>query len=106
MFGKPEWFKQSTCCNGVSPVSFKGWMYVAGWAAFIVMPLAGLGLMGKVVPEALVWLAFSGLAFLWDMRDIRRQMQAQHDRTLLYIDDEREASPELATRRFDMKLRD
>jgi hypothetical protein len=106
MFGKPEWFQQTACCHGVTPVSRNGWMYLAGWAAFIVLPLAGLGLMEKVVPEALIWLAFSGFAFLWDMRDIRRQLQARHDQTLFYIAGEREESPELATRRFDMKLRD
>lgn len=104
MFGKPEWFTQSTCCQGISPVSFKGWAYLAAWGALIVLPMVGLGAMGKIVPEAIIWLAFSALAFAWDMRTIRGELQAERDRNLLYIG-ENEDGGELATRNFDMKLR-
>jgi hypothetical protein len=105
MFGKPEWFTQSTCCNGVSPVSLKGWLYLAAWGALIVVPMAGLGLAGKIIPEALIWLAVSSLAFLWDMRTIRGELQAERERNLYYISGENEEHSELATRQFDMKLR-
>ena len=37
MFGKPEWFTTSSCCGGVSPVTFKGWLYLAVWGALIVL---------------------------------------------------------------------
>lgn len=103
MFGKAEWFQQSGCCRGVSPVSFKGWLYLAVWGALIVLPMAGLTLVGKFLPEAPIWFAFSGLLFLWDMREIRRQLEAARVRNLPFIGDEE--SPELATRNFDLKLR-
>jgi hypothetical protein len=69
------------------------------------MPTAGLGLAGKIVPEALIWLAFSALAFFWDMRSIRSELQAEHDRNLYFIGGDKEEHAELATRQFDMKLR-
>lgn len=96
---------QSACCRGITPVSLRGWAYLAVWGAVVVLPMAGLAALGKVFPEAPIWLAFSTLAFLWDMRDIRGQLQAEHDRNLFYIPDEEADTSELATRHFDMKLR-
>lgn len=106
MFGNPEWFKLTTCCQGVSPVNHKGWAYLAAWAMFIILPIVGLASLGKGVPEGPIWLAFSGLAFYWDLREMRRRLKAVHDRNLFYIGDEQEASAEFATRHFDMKLRE
>lgn len=105
MFGKPEWFQQTTCCRAVTPVVGKGWLYLAGLGAFIILPTTALALTGRVFPEAVIWLAASSVAFLWEVRDIRRQLQAARDRNLFYIRDEEQESPELATRHFDLKLR-
>ena len=104
MFGKAEWFQQTNCPCGVSPVSLKGWLYLAVWGALVALPTAGLVLTGRAVPEAPIWLAFSGLFFVWDLRDMRRQLEAERVRNLPFIGDENE-SPELATRKFDLKLR-
>jgi hypothetical protein len=104
MFGKAEWFKQTDCCNFVYPVSTSGWRYLAVWSAAAALPAAGLALIGKTFPEALVWAAAATLAFWWDVRDIRRQLRIAHERTLPFIGDEDESS-DLATRQFDMKLR-
>jgi hypothetical protein len=105
MFGKPEWFKLSTCCQGVSPVSFRGWLHVAAWGALIVLPTVGLALAGKSRPEALIWLAASIVGFLWEMRGIRRQLQIAHERSLYFIGGEEHQPSEVATRNFDLKLR-
>jgi hypothetical protein len=105
MFGKPEWFTQSSCCSSVLPATFKGWLYLAGWGALIVLPMLALGITGRAVPEAFIWLGFSALAFLWDMRTIRGQLETERQRSLFFIGGESEEQSELATRHFDMKLR-
>ena len=70
MFGRPEWFKTSTI-NFRTPASFLGCLYVAGWGAAICAP-TWMFLEAHRRPEALVWLAISGLALLWDRRHSRK----------------------------------
>jgi hypothetical protein len=105
MFGKPEWFKLSSCCQGVSPVKLQGWLHMAAWTALMILPTFGLALAGKARPEAMIWLAASIVAFLWEMRSIRRQLQIAHERSLYFIGGEESESAEVATRHFDLKLR-
>ena len=105
MFAKREWFKQSACGQGVCPVSSRGWLFLAMAGAAIIVPTIALGAFGKIVPEAIIWLAFSSLVFYGEMRGLRRQVQAERDRNLLFIGGEDKESPEVATRNFDLKLR-
>ncbi|MHB0956017.1 MAG: hypothetical protein ACYC6N_19785 [Pirellulaceae bacterium] len=121
MFGKPEWFRKKKVGWGLDPVSWKGWLYTALWAAAIAVPFVGL-LISHLWLEALVWSAVMMAALLWDVRQVRRDMDVSHvtdvplDRNadpphqdvpdILVIDEHTEPDPSYyATRSYDLRTR-
>jgi hypothetical protein len=107
MFGKPQWFREKTVGWGLTPVTWQGWAYVAGWVAMIVVP-AVLVVASTGVLYALVWVAAAAGLLLWDVYQIlqakRSPKKPAPAADVLYIGDEEDNS-RLATKRYDMRLR-
>lgn len=105
MFGKPEWFKPKTFGWGLQPVTKQGWIYTGVWLGVLLVPFLPL-LVLKGVLLACVWLVFGIAALSWDVWDILRQMkQEKEDENLVHIRDD-DDSATLATRKYEMELRD
>lgn len=110
MFGKAEWFRPSRGAKGIVPATWQGWAYTGAWGGVIVLPAAALAAnVGWIEP--LIWLAATGAVLMWDMLQVRREMNpgqsagaAAADDNVLYIGDD-ETTDRLATRNFDMQLR-
>ena len=77
MFGKPGWFRQKTVGWGLRPVSWKGWLYAVVWAGVISVPFIGL-LANHLLFESLVWVVVMMVALLWDVQQVRRDMDTAH----------------------------
>ena len=105
MFGNPDWFREKKIGWGLTPISWQGWIYSAIWAAIITSPFVAL-LGYRLVPEALMWMAASVGALVWDVRQILRAMRSAVQHEVFIIDDDGNGSSRLVTRNFDMQLRD
>lgn len=106
MFGNPDWFRAKTIGWGLTPTRWQGWAYAGAWTAAITVPFVML-LTRQLVPEAMVWVAASVGALVWDVRQILRAMQApvavKND--VFYIGDDQADPTRLATRNFDLQVR-
>jgi hypothetical protein len=105
MFGKPEWFREKTVGWGLTPAKWQGWAYAIVWGGVLTLPFLAFLLSLHRVPEALLWLGFGTIMLTWDVRGIIREMRHQAAGDVFVIDDETDASS-LATRNFDMHLKD
>ena len=103
-FGKPEWFRKRKAGFGVIPTTWQGFAYGVVALAVVTLPFIGFW-MNSRVPEAFVWAAAAAGMIAWDVRGIQRAIQAKADADLFIID-ENETGSELATRNFDMQLRE
>ena len=107
MFGKPNWFRAKTFGWGLTPITWQGWAYTAAWGGFLAAPFSLL-LMVHQELEAVVWLVCGSGLLIYDVRSILTAMKPpaakkpQDD--VLYIGPETGAA-ELATRKYDMRLR-
>jgi hypothetical protein len=71
MFAKPNWFCTKTFGRRLSPVDWRGWLYVVGVAAVALLPV--LILLGRRQGlEALIWLAAVGAFAFYDLWQVRR----------------------------------
>jgi hypothetical protein len=106
MFGNPEWFRVKSVGWGLRPVSWRGWLYSIGWAAAIGLPFLAL-LGNRLGIEAIIWLAVAMSAFLWDVRQIVRQINGPKplDDDVLVIDDDEPNSAGYATQSYDLQWR-
>jgi hypothetical protein len=108
MFGKPGWFRKKNVGWGLRPVSWKGWLYAVAWAGVISGPFIGL-LANHRLFESLVWVVVMMVALLWDVHQVRRDMDITHkDDTaeILVIDEDTEPDPSyFATRSYELRLR-
>lgn len=106
MFGNPSWFRAKPIGFGLSPTTWQGWAYAGVWAAAITVPFVLL-LSRHLVPEALVWVAASGGALAWDVRQVLRAMRtpAPVPNDVFYIGDDQADPTRLATRNFDLQVR-
>lgn len=115
MFGSPEWFKPKAIGWGLTPVSWQGWAYTLAWVTVIGMPFGLLLLRGQSM-ESMAWLAVTGAALIYDVRDILRKMQrANFNETVagtapavphsdvLYIGDSEAGNSPVATRHYSFK---
>ncbi len=73
MFGNPSWFRKKHLGWGLTPVSWRGWVYSAGWSAVIAVPFVILMSRHQIV-EALVWCGAAMLALLFDVRSVLRKI--------------------------------
>ena len=82
MFGKPHWFRKKKIGWGLTPITFRGWVY------------------------AVTWLTAAGGFLMYDIRHIMVAMKppASAD-DVLYIGDDEPARNRLATRNFDFQVR-
>lgn len=106
MFGQPDWFKAKTIGWGLVPTRWQGWVYAAVWTTAIAVPFILL-LSRHLVPEAMVWMGASVGALVWDVRQILRAMHAPvatHS-DVFYIGDDQADPTRLATRNFDLHVR-
>lgn len=107
MFGKPDWFREKKAGWGLTPSTVLGWVYTTSWLAAIVSPFAFLFLALERVPEAFIWLAASLGVMTWDVRGIKKQIQAKirrkEEENLFYIGDDDAA--EVETRNYKLQLR-
>ena len=106
MFGKPEWFREKTIGWGLFPITWQGWAYALVWTGLIIGPFIGLLSTGRV-PESLVWMGASIGFVCWDVRQIMGEMHAAANppEDLFYIDEETDTT-QLATRSYDLHIRD
>ena len=113
MFGKPHWFVKKRFGWGLTPVTWQGWCYTAIWCAVLLLPfLLLLGL--SLVPQAGIWLAAAVGVLIWDVKEIRGEMEgtlagdaepksSQED--LFVIDENETESERFYTRKYDMEIR-
>jgi hypothetical protein len=85
MFGKPEWFREKSLGWGLVPVRWQGWVYALAWSGVIAAPFLALLTTRREV-EAMIWLAASLGALLWDVRDVLHGIREQR-KEVLYIDE-------------------
>lgn len=114
MFGNPAWFRPKTVGWGLTPISWQGWAYALAWIGVIGLPFVGM-LWGEMAPQALVWLGVMTGGLIYDVREIRRQMQRASfqaasppiaaDKDVLYIGDSDASTRPLATRNYSLKLK-
>jgi hypothetical protein len=116
MFGNPDWFRPKTVGWGLTPIRWQGWAYALAWMGIIGFPFV-LMLWWALVPQAFVWLAVMFGGLIYDVRDIRRQMQRasfnataaaarpQPEKDVLYIGDSEAGTTSLATRNYSLKLK-
>ncbi len=115
MFGNPDWFRLKTVGWGLTPIRWQGWAYALAWAAVIAAPFVGM-LLWEMVPQALVWLTVMTGGLVYDVRDIRRQMQRASfqtaplapvaaDKDVLYIGDSDAGNRPVATRNYSFKIK-
>lgn len=102
MFGKPAWFKKKTIGWGLVPTRWQGWGYTAAWTSIIALPFIAL-VSRSLVWEALIWMGASIAALVFDVRRVMRAMDGDTDD--VFVIDEDETGSRLATRQFDMRLR-
>ncbi len=104
MFGNHLWFKDSPMPWGIAPTSWKGWLYFAGWASFILIPF--LGLLGiERLPESFIWLASAMLFWFWDVRQVHAAMHPAPEPEDVFVIDEETDVSKLTTRNYEMHLR-
>jgi hypothetical protein len=110
MFGKPEWFQKKQTGWGLRPVSWRGRLYAMTWCAVVCLPFVGLLAFGKPI-ESVVWVVVMLFAMLWDVQQLRRQIDvplaevSQDDDVLIIDDDTEPGAARFATRSFDLHLR-
>jgi hypothetical protein len=115
MFGNPDWFRPKTMGWGLTPIRWQGWAYAVAWMAVLGLPFVAL-LWWEMAPQALVWLVVMTGGLVYDVRDIRRQMQRASfqspppvpvaaDKDVLYIGDSDAGSRPLATRNYSFKIK-
>jgi len=114
MFGKPQWFRPKAIGWGLTPISWQGWTYTAGWAVAIAAPFVMLIASEKAV-EAFIWMGLGLGALVYDVRQILLAMNppkatpvataAKHDDNVLYIMDDSQTHPRVATRGFNLQAR-
>lgn len=105
MFGKPEWFKPKIFGWGLNPVTKQGWIYVGVWVGVMLIPFFALwGTQGMI--SGLIWLFASMGLLIYDVKQILDAMKKQkEDENLIEIRDE-DDSTTLATRKYEMEIRD
>jgi hypothetical protein len=116
MFGNPNWFRPKTMGWGLTPIRWQGWAYALTWIGVIGLPFVSM-LWWEMAPQALVWLGVMTGGLIYDVRDIRRQMQQVSfqangpaapiaaDKDVLYIGDSDAGTRPLATRNYSLKLK-
>lgn len=116
MFGKPQWFRPKAIGWGLTPISWQGWIYTALWVAAISGPFVLL--IGRQQPmEALAWMGLGLGALAYDVRQILLSMNppkaapaataaaAKREDNVLYIMDDSQTHPRVATRGFNLQTR-
>jgi hypothetical protein len=115
MFGKPQWFRAKAIGWGLTPISWQGWGYTALWTAAIAGPFVLL--LGRHQPlEALTWAGLGIVALAYDVRQILLAMNppksapvaavaAQGEDNVLYITDDEQTHPRVATPGFNLQAR-
>jgi hypothetical protein len=115
MFGKPQWFRAKAIGWGVTPTSWQGWAYSALWVAAIAGPFVLL--LGRGQPlEAMAWAGLGIGALAYDVRQILLAMNppkivsetsvaAPREDNVLYIMDDEQTHPRVATRGFNLQTR-
>jgi len=115
MFGKPQWFRPKAIGWGLTPITWQGWGYTAFWAAAIAGPFVLL--LSSVGPiESFVWMGLGLGALVYDVRQILLAMNpskaspataaaAKPDDNVLYIMDDSQTHPRVATRGFNLQAR-
>lgn len=104
MFGKPQWFREKKSGWGLTPITWQGWTYTAGWTSVLLLPYLAF-LTRHQLAEAFIWLAAASGALVWDVRSILIAMRPPKADDVLYIDENETASQQFATRNFDLRLR-
>lgn len=117
MFGNPDWFRPKTVGWGLTPIRWQGWAYALTWMGIIGLPFT-LMLVWGLVPQSFVWVAVMAGGLLYDVRDIRKQMQRASfnaaavatrtqapEKDILYIGDSEAGTTSLATRNYSLKLK-
>ena len=110
MFGKSAWFRTKSIGWGIRPICWQGWAYAVMWAAVIGLPFIGL-LLSHLWLESLIWTAVMMGAMVWDVRQVRRELEAparalEEPVDVLYIDENTVPDPTyVATRSYDLHAR-
>jgi hypothetical protein len=115
MFGNPQWFRPKAIGWGLVPVSFKGWLYTAGWIGAIAVPFLLLITRGQPL-EAFAWMTLGVGAMAYDVRQILRSFRStdsataatvsapKRDDNVLYIGDSSPGAA-VATANYNLRVR-
>ncbi len=114
MFGKPNWFRPKAIGWGLTPITWQGWAYTATWSAAIAAPFVLLLASGKAA-EAFIWMGLGLGGLVYDVRQILLAMNppkpapaatvAKADDNVLYIMDDAQTHPRVATRGLHLQTR-
>lgn len=110
MFGKSAWFRTKKVGWGIRPVCWQGWLYVGLWAAVIGLPFVAL-MVSQLWFESLIWAAIMMGALVWDVRQVRCELDAppqalEEPVDVLFIDENTAPDPAyFATRSYDLHAR-
>ena len=100
LFGNPEWFKTTHGGLGIAPVSARGWLFFALWAAAILLPTAGFVLATKYV-ESSLWILFAMFLLVRESRSIVHHKRREN----LFVIDEDTDVTKVTTENYDLELR-
>ena len=106
MFGNPTWFRKKSRGWGLAPVTWPGWVYTGTWTAAVCLPFVALVASHRVI-EAVIWVAVSMTALMWDVRQVIKGInRRERDEDVLIIDETTQPDPpHLATRAYDLHWR-
>ena len=104
MFAKPDWFHSSSLSALPGPRTVRGWAFYAICFAGIIGPAVLLILRQQIFPEAVIWLAFSLLAFFLEMRGLSRDLREREARRDMYRIDEA-TQPSVQTDQYELEIR-
>ncbi len=103
MFGKSEWFTR-VFHWGLVPNSRQGWIYATVWAGVVTLPALLLWWQRGTL-AAVVWLVASVLLAVWEGRSLLASMESAERKNLFFIGEE-DGDSKVATRNFDLHVRD
>jgi len=106
MFGKPTWFRKHTFGWGLTPICWQGWVYTLVLASGIAIPFNFLMFVwpGNIV-QAMIWFVAAVGFVIWDAREMMRAMEQEERKSLFHIGEE-DTDSQVATRNFDLQVRE
>ena len=103
MFGKAEWFSESSSSLLPKPQRWQGWAFYLICFVGVLVPATVLAIRGQY-PEAGIWIALACLGMAFETRSIRRDMAERKAVANLYVIDDT-TQPTVDTPQYELQLK-